>query len=75
METAASEASSFYRAAGDGHHHHQDHLQGIDAIFFDLDNTLVQTRAVDERACNEVCSFISFFNMLSCLLSLVVVEY
>jgi predicted HAD superfamily phosphohydrolase YqeG len=74
METAASEASSFYRT-GDGHHHH-DHLQGIDAIFFDLDNTLVQTRAVDERACNEVCSFISFFfNMLSCLLSLVVVEY
>jgi hypothetical protein len=50
METTASQAIPFYQP-GDGHH---DHLQGIDAIFFDLDNTLVPTRAVDERACNEV---------------------
>lgn len=26
----------------------------IDAIFFDLDNTLVQTRAADEKTCHEV---------------------
>lgn len=26
----------------------------IDAIFFDLDNTLVQTRAADEKTCKEV---------------------
>ena len=26
----------------------------IEAIFFDLDNTLVQTRAADEKTCHEV---------------------
>ena len=55
METTASQAIPFHQT-GDRSDH--DHLQkGIDAIFFDLDNTLVQTRAVDERACNEVCSY------------------
>lgn len=48
METTASPATPFYQA---GNH---DNLQRIDAIFFDLDNTLVPTRAVDERVCNEV---------------------
>lgn len=68
METTASQAIPFHQT-GDRSDH--GHLQkGIDAIFFDLDNTLVQTRAVDERACNEVCSYMYGFslNVPSCLL-------
>lgn len=30
----------------------------VSAIFFDLDNTLIQTRKGDSRACNKVCIFI-----------------
>jgi len=30
------------------------YLEGIDAIFFDLDNTLIGTRTADKNACEEV---------------------
>lgn len=33
----------------------------VSAIFFDLDNTLIQTRKGDSRACNKVCNiFITY---------------
>lgn len=32
-------------------------LQEIKAIFFDLDNTLIQTRKADKLACNKVIYF------------------
>lgn len=32
----------------------------VSAIFFDLDNTLIQTRKGDTKACNKVCIFYLF---------------
>lgn len=39
-------------------------LQDIKAIFFDLDNTLIQTRKADKLACNKVSLllFLIFLN-------------
>lgn len=33
-----------------------DENSDVSAIFFDLDNTLIQTRKGDSRACNKVCN-------------------
>ena len=40
------------------------YFEGIDAIFFDLDNTLIGTRAADKNTCEEVSLIQSFPNFL-----------
>lgn len=37
-----------------------DENNDVSAIFFDLDNTLIQTRKGDSKACNKVSIFLIF---------------
>lgn len=41
-----------------------DENSDVSAILFDLDNTLIQTRKGDTKACNKVCIF-WYFSILS----------
>lgn len=40
-----------------------DENNDVLAIFFDLDNTLIQTRKGDSKACNKVSDFFLYFDI------------